>query len=139
MRFRDFIERQIGLGDLNGRMDQIFRKKDFGNFGGAFVSSDVSGSEQPDTSSLAGHSLWLPSTDLTIPQIEKEGRIIVLSKTANPIYIKLSDGTEAYFTYDEFRRIKGKPELGRVMKIVFQRHPKDASQQHSKIDHAEII
>jgi len=120
-------------------MGKHFSNPQFNNFSGAFVSSDVSGTEKGATGIYTGHALDLPSTDLTIPQLRKEGRIIILERNKNPIYVKLSDGTEAYFTYDEFRRIKGKPEVGQVMRITFQRHPADASKNHSKIDSAEVI
>lgn len=139
MRFKAFMENQLGLGNLGQNLNKIFRKPEFDHFAGSLLSSDMSGSEQSDTQGIAGHSLWLPSTDLTVPQVEKEGRIVILTRNENPIYIKLSDGTEGYFTYDEFKRIKGKPEIGKVMRIIFQRHPKDVSKQHSKIDHAEVI
>jgi hypothetical protein len=52
----------------------------------------------------------------------------------NPIYVRLSDGTEAHFTYDEWKKIEGQPALGKTMTILFQRHPEDMSQEHSKID-----
>jgi hypothetical protein len=139
VRFKQFIERQIGLGDLGNRMGKIFKQPQFDSFSGSFSSSDMTGTEKGNTSVYTGHALSLPSTDLTIPQIRKEGRIVILERNKNPIYIKLSDGTEAYFTYDEFRRIKGKPEVGQVMRITFQRHPADASKNHSKIDSAEVI
>jgi hypothetical protein len=61
----------------------------------------------------------------------------LLSKR-NPIYVRLSDGTEANFTYEEWKRIKGEPALGKVMHITFQRHPEDKSAQHSKIDHVTV-
>ena len=81
----------------------------------------------------------MPSVDLTIPSAEREGRITVLELKKNPIYVRLSDGTEAHFTYDEYKRIDGKPELGKVMKISFQRHPDDTMRQFSKIDRATIL
>ena len=81
----------------------------------------------------------MPSTDLTIPSAEKQGRITVLELKRNPIYIRLSDGTEANFTYDEYKRIDGKPELGKVMKISFQRHPDDRMRQYSKIENAIVL
>ncbi len=133
------MEKQIGLGDLQGQMDKLFNTQSFQTFAGSYLSSDMSGTETSHTRDLLGHDLFLPSTDLTIPQVRKEGRIVALEKNKNPIIIKLSDGTCAYFTYDEFRRIKGKPELGSVMRIDFQRHPQDASGNLSKIDRAEVL
>ena len=72
--------------------------------------------------------------DIVIPQTEKTSRIVALNRHTNPIYVRLADGTEASFTYDEYRRIKGEPMLGKVMTIVFQRRPEDLSQEYSKID-----
>jgi hypothetical protein len=80
----------------------------------------------------------LPTTDVTIPSVERTGRITSLITKRNPIYIRLSDGTEAHFSYDEYRRIDGKPELGKTMTVIFQRHPEDRMQQASKIDKAIV-
>lgn len=139
-KFRQFLlTEEIGLGDLGHRIDTLMNSQQFGNqINGAFVSSDVSGSEQSPTLGYAGHSLHLPSTDLTIPSVSKQGRITCLILKKNPIYVRLSDGTEANFTYEEYRRISGKPELGKTMTIVFQRHPNDMTHNYSKIDKAIV-
>ena len=140
-KFKDFIlNEEIGLGDLGTRIDHLFHSHRFGNqIAGAFASSDVTGTEQSPTRDYAGHSLHLPSTDLTIPSVTKQGRITILQTQKNPIYVKLSDGTEAHFTYDEYRRIQGEPQLGKTMTLVFQRHPEDRMQEYSKIDQATVI
>lgn len=106
--------------------------------GGAFVSSDMSGTEGNATMAFPGHPLFYPDIDMIIPQVEKTGKITDLILNKNPIYIRLSDGTEAYFTYDEFKRIKGKPALGKTMTIVFYRHPDDRTINYSKISYAFI-
>ena len=140
-RFRDYlITEELGLGDLGNRIDTLFNSQKFGNqIGGALVSADMTGSEQSPTMGYAGHSLHLPSTDLTIPSVQKSGRITVLQTKSNPIFIKLSDGTEANFSYDEYKRIHGDPKLGSVMNITFQRHPEDRMRAYSKIDKVEVI
>lgn len=100
--------------------------------GGAYLPSSWTGSEAPDD--YTGHSLHLPSADLTIPSETRSGRITILRKNKDPIFIELSDGTKLYFTYDEFKRIKPRePALGRVMNIAFQRHPKTPIEQVSQI------
>ncbi len=138
-KFRQFIiNEEIGLGELGPRIDSLFHNQEFGNQIGAFVSSDMTGTEQGPTMGYSGHPLHLPSTDLTIPSVQREGRITILQLKKNPIYIRLSDGTEAHFTYDECKRIEGTPGLGKVMNITFQRHPDDRSKGCSKIDKAEI-
>ena len=133
MKFKDFLLREeFGLGDLGTRIDKLFNSQMFGNIGGAFVS-DQFDNEKPNSTTM-DHPLWLPDTDITVPSLEKTGRITALLLKRNPIYIRLSDGTEANFTYDEYRRIEGQPALGKVMTILFQRHPGDASRCYSKID-----
>jgi hypothetical protein len=139
-KFRDFIlKEEMGLGELGTRIDNLFHSHRFGNqIGGAFASSDVTGSEQSPTMGYAGHSLHLPSTDLTIPSVTKQGRITILRTQSNPIYVQLSDGTQAHFTYDEYKRIQGTPDIGKVMTLIFQRHPNDRMQEYSKIDQAIV-
>lgn len=140
-KFKKFlINEQLGLGDLGTRIDRMFHSQWLGNaINGAFVSSDVNGTEQSPTMGYPGHSLHLPDTDLTIPSLERTGRITTLLLKKNPIYIRLSDGTEAHFSYDEYKRIDGQPALGKTMTIIFQRHPQDWSDQHSKIDKAIVL
>jgi hypothetical protein len=140
-KFREFLitEESVGLGNLGAKITQLFHSQDFNNqIGGAFASTDVTGTEGSNTHGSAGHPLHLPSTDLTIPQMTKSGRITMLALKKNPIFIKLSDGTEANFTYDEYKKIQGTPEVGKVMTITFQRHPEDSSRMYSKIDQAVV-
>jgi len=87
---------------------------------------------------FSGQSLHLPSTDMTIPSVERTGRITTLLSKRNPIYVRLSDGTEAQFTYDEYKRIEGNPALGKTMTVIFQRHPEDSGRSYSKIDKAIV-
>jgi hypothetical protein len=141
MRFRDFIiKEETGLGDLGSKMDKIFNNPHFARATGAYLSTDQSGTEQGETLGSSGHPLYLPSTDITIPNVEIVGRVKILDWTKNPIYIELSDGTKAHFTYEEFRRIKnGPPAVGKMMTIIFQRHPEDRGQEFSKIERATVI
>jgi hypothetical protein len=133
-KFKKFLfNEEIGLGDITVKIDQIANSQWFGDqIKGALVSTDVTGSKGK---SDVGH---LSSTDLVLPETVKTGRIITLLLNKNPIYIRLSDGTEANFTSDEYRRIKGKPEIGKTMTLIFQRHPKDMMSGHSKINSAMI-
>jgi hypothetical protein len=139
-RFREFLLKEdIGLGDLGVKLDRFYNDPALNaRIGGAFASTAVTGTGSVPGLGYGGHSLNLPTTDLTIPSMEKTGRITTLLLKRNPIYIRLSDGTEANFTYDEYRRIEGKPELGKVMTIIFQRHPEDRAAQASKIDKAIV-
>lgn len=135
-KFIEFLlSEELGLADIGPRINQLFHGQRFNNqIAGAYLPSDFTGSEQ-----FASHPPHLPSTDLTIPTVVAQGRIVVLHDKKNPIYVKLSDGTEAHFSYDEWRyRVQGEPELGKVMTITFQRHPNDISKLYSKIDKAIV-
>lgn len=134
-KFKEFlINEEIGLGELGQKVDSLMNSKQFGNqLGGAFTSTDVTGSG-PTMSYLNS-----PSADLTVPSTERTGRITTLLLKKNPIYVRLSDGTEVNFTYQEYRRIEGKAELGKTMTIIFQRHPEDQSSGFSKVDKAIVL
>jgi hypothetical protein len=106
--------------------------------GGAFLGSDFTGSEAPDTMSLSGHTPHLPSIDLALPSLTRHGQITIMLKNQNPIYVQLNDGTKLFFTIDEFKRIKGFPEIGRTMTVTFQRHHNDISDMPSKIDSCTV-
>ena len=133
------MREESGLGDLGQKMDKVFNNPYYNNISGSYLSTDFTGTEQPETLGSSGHPLYLPSTDITIPNIEKTGRIKILEYQKNPIYIELSDGTKAHFTYDQFRRIQGTPAVGKVMTIIFQRHPGDRSEKFSKIERAIVL
>lgn len=135
-KFKQFmINEDTGLGDLGLKVDKMFHSQWLGNaINGAFVTTDWNGTEQSPTLGYAGHALHMPDTDLTIPSTQRQGRIITLLIKKNPIYVRLSDGTEAHFTYDEWKKIEGQPQLGKTMTIIFQRHPEDFTNQHSRID-----
>lgn len=105
--------------------------------GGAFVSSDFSGSENPQTN-FEGRPLHLPSTDLGMPSVTKTSQISKLERNKNPIFVLLKDGTKLYFTYDEFNRISGEPAVGKTITVVFQRHPGDKSATPSKVSRVTV-
>jgi hypothetical protein len=139
-KFKQYLlKEEIGLADLGSRVDKVFNSQWLGNaINGAFVTNDYNGVETSPTLGFAGVDTKMPSTDLTIPSIQKQGRITTLLLKNNPIYVRLSDGTEAHFSYDEYKRIQGEPALGKVMTITFQRHPSDSTKSHSKIDRAIV-
>lgn len=129
MDFKTFIANEsIALGNLGSKIDRLFDNDHFHNQAKSFLNSVEPNPNNP------GYTFELPKGEIEIPQIERTGRIVTLLAKRNPIFVKLSDGTEANFTYDEWRRIEGSPELGKVMTIVFQRHPSDFTKNHSKID-----
>jgi hypothetical protein len=116
-----FINEEVKLSDLGPRIDKIYGEKDF----------------EDKIQKTLQHPHW-SNPSLEIPSVEKTGTIICLLKKKNPIYVRLSDGTECNFSYDEYKRIQGSPELGKSMSVTFQRHPSDNSVQYSKIEKAIV-
>lgn len=139
-KFRQFlINEEVGLADLGPRIEKAFQSHWFGNQqDGAITSMGDSGSIPSPTTGSTEHTMGLPATDMTIPSVTRSGRITTLVMNKNPIYVCLSDGTEAHFTYDEYKRIEGDPGLGKTMTIIFQRHPEDLTNMYSKIDKAIV-
>ncbi len=80
----------------------------------------------------------LPQLDLGLPQIKKSGSIEVVLQKQNPIYVQLSDGSKLFFTVDQFRRIKNKPEVGKHMTVIFQRTTDDKSDVPSQLVQAIV-
>jgi len=126
MNFKTFINEDIGLGDIGKNIERIFNQKAFKDHARTFLNTDNSAEIMPDTPPSS-------ETNLAIPTLERTGRIAVLLTKRNPIYVRLTDGTEAHFTYDEFKRIEGEPAIGKTMTIVFQRHANDNSPDDSQI------
>ena len=94
-------------------------------------------------SAQTGHGGWdqkanplnVPNLELGLPQVTKTGMVTHVERTKNPIAVFLSDGTRLFFSYDEFRRIKGcEPTPGRTLIVTFQRHPNNQSEHSSQID-----
>jgi len=135
-KFKEFlITEDIGLGDIGPRIDRFYNSSFLDSkIGGAFST----GSNAKESPTL-GQADNMPDALLAIPSVERTGRIVHLEIKRNPIYVRLSDGTEAHFSYDEYRRIEGKPEIGKTMTLIFQRHPEDKMQQASKIDKAMVL
>jgi hypothetical protein len=81
----------------------------------------------------------LPSINLNMPTVEKKARIDLIIDKKNPIYVQLSDGSKLFFTFDEFRRIEGKPERGRTMIVTMQRLSNDRSDLPSQITKCQVV
>lgn len=139
-KFKEFlINEEVGLADLGTRIDKLFNSPDLeARLNGAFVNSNPRGDGASPHLGFMGSPTDATQTDLTVPTIERTGRIVALMGKKNPIFVKLSDGTEAHFGYDEYKRIQGEPAIGKVMTIMFQRHPNDWTQTASKIDKAIV-
>lgn len=141
-KFKNFlINEETGLANLGANIDKLFQSQSFGNqIKGAFVSSQWNNS-YTNTPWKGNDSIknTKEPVDLIIPSVEREGKIISLTEKSNPIYIKLSDGTECSFTYQEFKRIEGNPGIGKTMRVIFQRHPNDFTNNISKIEKAIVL
>lgn len=81
----------------------------------------------------------LPNLDLDLPCIKKQGQIQILQYNKSPIFMQLSDGTKLFFTIDQFKRIDGKPEIGKILRYEMMRLPNDTSGQPSKIKYCKVI
>jgi hypothetical protein len=103
--------------------------------GAAYLSSEFTGSEAPENAKFDGRPPHLSSLDAILPSISKTGQIRMIERNKNPIFILLSDGTQLYLSWDEFKRIKGPtPETGKNLTVVFQRNATDTSQTPSRIN-----
>lgn len=125
-------------------MELKFKQFFYENIGaGSMIATTWSGSEAPDTMGLKGKPLNLPDIDIALPpegtishQIKKNGLVRQFIYNKDPITVILDDGTTLYFTYDEYKRIKGdKPIIPKLtnFEVIFQRLPTDLSPIPSKI------
>lgn len=104
--------------------------------GGSSVAVSSSWTGSGDNGMSQG--VFLPSMDLSLPATTKVGKIAMIIKDKNPIMVQMDDGTQLYFTIDQFRRIKGSPALGRTMTVVFQRDYTDRTKMPSKISTCHV-
>jgi hypothetical protein len=129
LNFKQYME-QNTVGYHNDGPGSGFRQS-----GGSYLTSDQTGSET--WGNTFGHPLTLPSYDFALPSvvptIKKSGKIKFIQDKENPIIIMLDNGTRLYLTVDEYRRIKGKPEIGKDMTVVFQRHQNDRTNNPSQV------
>lgn len=84
-------------------------------------------------------ALSLPKFDLELPTMQKTAKIHDIAYTKNPILIQLSDGSKLFMNVDQFRRIEGKPEIGKTIIISMQRLSNDYTNLPSKITKCKII
>lgn len=126
-KFRQFFEGKLGLGNLGAKMHQFYNDPG--------LESRINGVlTQGGSDHLPDFSMPRQGQDLTIPQVTKTGVVEIFDWKRNPIYMRLSDGTELTMTYDQFNKIEGKPSVGKTVTVIFQRHPQDFNDQRSKID-----
>lgn len=84
-------------------------------------------------------SFVLPNYELDLPSIRREARIQILQHKRTPIYMQLSDGSKLFFTLDEFKRIAGKPEVGKTLRYEMLRLANDQSPAPSMIKSCVVI
>jgi hypothetical protein len=139
-KFKEFIlKEEIGLGDIEVNINKLINSKDFGDqINGAFNSSQWNATNIPTPWKGDDLKDLKNPVDLGFSSVQKTGRIISFLKNKNPIYIRLSDGTECNFTFDELKKIEGIPEIGKTMTVIFQRHPSDITNNFSKITKAIV-
>lgn len=81
----------------------------------------------------------LPQYQIELPNVEKRGKIELIMDKKNPIYVQLSDNSKLFFSHDEFKRIEGKPERGKMMIVTMQRLGSDNSELPSQIVKCQVI
>lgn len=134
MRFKDYFTESLGLGNLGAKLHSFYTSPWLDQrLQGAYITNGNNGIEQPEDDTSAKPN-YLAATELTVPQVTRTGIIEVLNRHTNPIYLRLSDGTEIEMTHDQFLKVKGQPSVGKVMTVIFQRHSSDMTEQRSKID-----
>lgn len=100
---------------------------------------DVHGSLCVDESFSWANDYQLPAMSLDLPMINKRAKISSVVLHKNPIFIQLEDGTRLFFTYEEYKRIRGTPEVGKTMSISMIRLSDDYSSAPSKIQSCDVI
>lgn len=81
----------------------------------------------------------IPNMEFDFPSVTKKGKIIILIKNKNPIYLQLDDGSKLFFTNDEFKRINGEPTIGKTMVVKLLRLPQDQSDTPSQIQSCQVF
>jgi len=126
LNFKDFlqkIEEQNTVGTHNDGP------------GVGYLPSEFTGSEAPENAKFDTRPPHLSSLDAILPSVTKKGQIRLIERNKNPIFILLSDGTQLYLSWDEFKRIRGQePTVGKNLTVVFQRNMNDRSKSPSKIN-----
>lgn len=81
----------------------------------------------------------LPQIELDLPSIEKKSIIYDIKLNKNPIVVLLQDGSKLFMTIDQFKRISGKPAIGKTLAFTLQRLQNDNSTLPSQIKSCRII
>ena len=91
---------------------------------------------------------YLDLSLLGLPTVTRQSKIIGIKHTFNRAVVHLEDGTVLDLKRHEVNSVKNGGELlqtgkhspvGRMMKVVVQRHPNDKSGQGSQIQWAEVL
>lgn len=100
-----------------------------------FATATLLPSTWTGTEDLGTHSYGVPGVDLEIPSVTRKSKIRFMNDKKDPIEVRLMDGTAIYMTLDEFNRVNSrtKLEVGREIKVTFQRREGDGSPDPSKV------
>jgi hypothetical protein len=91
---------------------------------------------------------YLDLSVIGLPTVTRQSKIIGVKHTTNRAIVHLEDGTVLNLKRHEIESIKNGKELlhigehspvGKMMKMVVQRHPKDKSNLGSQIQWAEVL
>jgi hypothetical protein len=136
-KFKQFlIKEEFGLGNIEQKINKIFDNKSYSSFLSSANNNTYDYSPWRGNDSINNQK---EPVDLVIPSMEKTAKIIFLDVKKTPIKMRLSDGTECLFTEVEFRKIKGIPEAGKTITLIFQRNSNDFSKNFSKIEKAIVL
>lgn len=137
MRFKDYLKLQetelsVPLGTVQ-----------IPNSAFGALTSIWTGSEMPSPGALNnggfGGSDWVHQDfDLGLPTTNRTSKILSIrddrKNRVHPITISLADGTILTLPLEVFKnKIKGEPQVGKMMTVVFQRRPDDKSPDESQI------
>lgn len=104
---------------------------------GAYASSSVTGSETfgPKPNHLTSQDLVIQG----VPSKTVEGKIAMVDLNRDPVYVQLYDGTQLYIPHDAvIKRVQGEIKKGKTLRVTFQRHANDNSEEPSKIAWAQV-
>ena len=136
-KFKQFlIKEEFGLGNIEQKINKIFDNKSYSSFLSSVNNNTYDYSPWRGNDSINNQK---EPVDLVIPSMEKTAKIIFLDFKKTPIKMRLSDGFECLFTEVEFRKIKGVPEVGKTITLIFQRNSNDFSKNFSKIEKAIVL
>lgn len=126
--FRKFMEQSPA------RIHNAFSQNTVGTHND-FATSKLLSSTWTGTEDLGTHPRVAPGVDLELPGATRKSKIKSVNDRKNPIEVRLMDGTAIYLSLDEFNRVNSrtKLEVGREIRVTFQRREEDGSPDPSQV------